>query len=83
MAIDWKAFYANGGYSNENSDPQSYDDEDDYDDEYIRYDDQFLLVIFTRKTLLDTYPIISQKHYLVVLNCCNFAVEGQLEVAIQ
>ena len=34
MAIDWKAFYANGGYSNENSDPQSYDDEDDYDDEY-------------------------------------------------
>ena len=43
MAIDWKAFYANGGYSNENSDPQSYDDglddEDDYDDEYERYDD--------------------------------------------
>ncbi len=38
MAIDWKAFYANGGYSNENSDPQSYDDEDD-DDEYERYDD--------------------------------------------
>ena len=35
MAIDWKAFYANGGYSNENSDPQSYDD----DDEYERYDD--------------------------------------------
>ena len=34
MAIDWKAFWANGGYSNENSDPQSYDDEDDYDDEY-------------------------------------------------
>ena len=40
MAIDWKAFYANGGYSNENSDPQSYDDglddydEDDYDDDY-------------------------------------------------
>ena len=31
MAIDWKAFYANGGYSNENSDPQSYDD-DDLDD---------------------------------------------------
>ena len=26
-------------YSNENSDPQSYDDEDDYDDEYERYDD--------------------------------------------
>ena len=39
MAIDWKAFYANGGYSNENSDPQSYDDEDDYDDEYDGYDD--------------------------------------------
>ena len=39
MAIDWKAFYANGGYSNENSDPQSYDDEDDYDDEYERDDD--------------------------------------------
>ena len=39
MAIDWKAFYANGGYSNENSDPQSYYDEDDYDDEYERYDD--------------------------------------------
>ena len=39
MAIDWKAFYANGGYSNENSDPQSYGDEDDYDDEYERYDD--------------------------------------------
>ena len=39
MAIDWKAFYANGGYCNENSDPQSYDDEDDYDDKYERYDD--------------------------------------------
>ena len=39
MAIDWKAFYANGGYSNENNDPQSYDDEDDDDDEYERYDD--------------------------------------------
>ena len=50
MAIDWKAFYANGGYSNENSDPQSYDDglddddeeyDDDYDDdyEYGRFDD--------------------------------------------
>ena len=39
MAIDWKAFYDNGGYSNENSDPQSYDDEDDDDDEYERYDD--------------------------------------------
>mgnify|MGYP006403436343 CR=1 FL=1 len=39
MAIDWRVFYANGGYSNENSDPQSYDDEDDYDDGYERYDD--------------------------------------------
>ena len=40
MAIDWKAFYANGGYSNENSDPQSYDDED-LDDGYWEeyYDD--------------------------------------------
>ena len=33
--IDWKAFYANGGYSNENSDPESYDvGEDDYDENY-------------------------------------------------
>lgn len=45
MAIDWKAFYANGSYSNENSDPQSYDngldDEEEYDDdyEYGRFDD--------------------------------------------
>ena len=39
MAIDWKAFYTNGGYSNENSDPQSYDDEDDYDDEHEMSDD--------------------------------------------
>ena len=40
MAIDWKAFYANGGYSNENSDPQSYDDGLGGDDEeYERYDD--------------------------------------------
>ena len=40
MAIDWQAFYANGGYSNENSDPQSYDDGlDDDDVEYERYDD--------------------------------------------
>lgn len=29
MAIDWKSFYANGGYSNENSDPASYDDGSD------------------------------------------------------
>lgn len=46
MAIGWEAFYANGGYSNENSDPQSYDDgldddAEDYDDdyEYGRFDD--------------------------------------------
>lgn len=46
MAIGWKAFYANGGYSNENSDPQSYDDgldddDEEYDDdyEYGRFDD--------------------------------------------
>ena len=39
MATDWIAFYARGGYSNENSDPASYDDgsdeldiiNDDYD----------------------------------------------------
>lgn len=29
MAINWNAFYANGGYSNENSDPRSYDDGED------------------------------------------------------
>ena len=40
MSIDWNAFYANGGYSNENSDPASYDDgrcddtNDDAGDEY-------------------------------------------------
>ena len=39
MAIDWKAFYANGGYSNENSDPLSYDDgfgddDEEYNDDY-------------------------------------------------
>ena len=39
MAIDWEAFWANGGFSNENSDPQSYNDEDDYDDESEMYDD--------------------------------------------
>ena len=33
MAINWKAFYANGGYSNENSDPLSYDDGEDDEDE--------------------------------------------------
>ena len=38
MAIDWKAFYANGGFSNENSDPASYSD-DDFDESY--YDDEY------------------------------------------
>ena len=33
MAIDWKAFYARGGFSNENSDPASYDDGHDRDEE--------------------------------------------------
>ena len=33
MAINWRAFYANGGYSNENSDPYSYDDGCDDDEE--------------------------------------------------
>lgn len=43
MAIDWKSFYANGGYSNENSDPDSYDDgryddtNDDADNEYNQW----------------------------------------------
>lgn len=35
MSVNWKAFCANGGYSNENSDPASYDDDvwvDDCDD---------------------------------------------------
>ena len=39
MAIDWKAFYANGGYSNENSDPESYNDGCDEDDPDMYYDD--------------------------------------------
>ena len=39
MAIDWNAFFANGGFSNENSDHESYDDEDDYDDEHEMSDD--------------------------------------------
>lgn len=29
MTIDWNAFYANGGYSNENSDPAYYDNGED------------------------------------------------------
>ena len=43
--IDWKQFYQNGGYSNENSDPLSYSEEieieyfvDENDPEY--YDDE-------------------------------------------
>lgn len=32
MATDWRAFYARGGYSNENSDPASYDDRSDEPD---------------------------------------------------
>lgn len=41
MAIDWKAFYANGGYSNENSDPQSYDDDDLDDGDWEEYYDDY------------------------------------------
>lgn len=38
--IDWKAFYANGGYSNDNSDPASYDDgADGCDEDYFDDDD--------------------------------------------
>ena len=42
LSIDWKAFYANGGYSNENSDPESYDngsEEVDYLDPLDEYND--------------------------------------------
>ena len=42
MSIDWKAFYANGGYSNENSDPESYCNdcgEEDYLDPLDEYND--------------------------------------------
>ena len=34
MSVNWKAFFANGGYSNENSDPASYDDDDVWVDDY-------------------------------------------------
>lgn len=35
IMIDWKSFYANGGYSNGNSDPLSYENGcDDEDEEY-------------------------------------------------
>ena len=39
MSIDWNAFFANGGFSNENSDPASYSDDDDFDESY--YDDEY------------------------------------------
>ena len=39
MAIDWNAFFANGGFSNENSDPVSYSDDDDFDESY--YEDEY------------------------------------------
>ena len=41
MAIDWKAFYANGSYSNENSDQKSYEDDDCDDGEWEEYYDDY------------------------------------------
>ena len=38
--IDWKAFYANGGYSNANSDPASYDDGID-EEEFEELEDNY------------------------------------------
>ena len=45
--INWKEFYQNGGYSNENSDPLSYSEEieveyfvDENDPEYYDDDDE-------------------------------------------
>ena len=40
MAIDWSKFFANGGFSNENSDPASYaiDTDDDFDGEDFNAD---------------------------------------------
>ncbi|MDD4739713.1 MAG: hypothetical protein PHG98_07175 [Bacteroidales bacterium] len=45
--IDWKQFFQNGGYSNENSDPLFYSKEveieyfvDEYNSEYYDEDDQ-------------------------------------------
>lgn len=38
MAINWRAFYANGGYSNDNSDPYSYDDGCDDEEEFENAD---------------------------------------------
>lgn len=37
--IDWKRFYANGGYNGEN-DPECYDNDVEEED-YIDYDDEF------------------------------------------
>ena len=45
MSVNWKAFFANGGYSNDNSDPASYDDDvwvydcDDIIDHACMHDD--------------------------------------------
>ena len=66
MAIDWKAFWANGGYSNENSDPQSYDDEDDYNDEYERYDDW----LFTRNFYSQNFIGYVSNNLIEILPCC-------------
>ena len=41
MAIDWNAFFANGGFSNENSDPQSYDDDDLDNGDWEEYYDDY------------------------------------------
>lgn len=40
MAIDWDKFFANGGFSNENSDPASYaiEPDDDFDGEDFNVD---------------------------------------------
>ena len=40
MAIDWDKFFANGGFSNENSDPASYaiDPDGDFDGEDFNVD---------------------------------------------
>ena len=39
MAINWEAFYANGGYVNDNSDPCSYDDGEVDEIESLGYSD--------------------------------------------
>ena len=40
MAIDWSKFFANGGFSNENSDPASYaiDADEDFEEEDFKVD---------------------------------------------